>query len=79
MSQADQNRTQARELSRLRQLVTLAPNDPDLRLDLAEVLLQHGFHEDAAVQVRAAIALAPNHLEARKLLDRALAGLSPPS
>ncbi len=64
--------SEIREVLRRRQLVSLAPNDPELRLDLAMVLLKHGRREEAVVEFRAAIALAPDHLDARKLLERVL-------
>lgn len=60
------------DLLRLRRLVSLAPHDPDLRLDLARKLLDSWQADEAIAEIRAVIAIAPNHLEARKLLERAL-------
>lgn len=61
------------DLPRLRRLVSLAPRDPDLRLGLARRLLDCWQADQAIEELRAVIAIAPNHLDARKLLERALA------
>ncbi len=63
----------SQDLGRLRRLASLAPHDPDLRLGLARKLLDCWLADEAVDQIRAVIAMAPNHLEARKLLERALA------
>lgn len=60
------------DLEQARRLAVLAPHDPDLRLSLARKLLDCWFTDEAVDQIRAVIAMAPNHLEARKLLQRAL-------
>lgn len=59
-------------LRRLRRLARLAPHDPELRLALARELMGDAKVEEAVTELRAVIALLPNHLEARKLLERAL-------
>jgi hypothetical protein len=41
-------------------------------LDLARKLLDSWQADEAIAEIRAVIAIAPNHLEARKLLERAL-------
>jgi len=63
-------------LTRLRRLTALAPHDPDLRLDLAEKLLEAQLVEEAIEEIRAVVGMAPNHLDARKMLARALTFLS---
>lgn len=68
------------DLARLRRLTSLAPDDHDLRLKLAGKLLDLNLLQEAIEEIRAVINLVPNHLEARKLLARALAiQLSNPS
>jgi len=60
-------------LGKLRRHAQLAPQDPDVRFALAtELALTHHYAE-AAEELSNVIALAPNHLEARKLLEQ-LAG-----
>jgi cytochrome c-type biogenesis protein CcmH/NrfG len=66
-------RTLAEEIVRLRQLASLAPHDVDVRLDLARRLLDNRLPDEAVHEIRAVIAMSPNHLEARKLLERAVA------
>jgi predicted Zn-dependent protease len=61
------------DLVRLRRLASLAPHDPDLRLGLARRLLDSWQAEAAIEEIRAVIAIVPNNLEARKLLERAFA------
>jgi hypothetical protein len=61
------------DLVRLRRLASLAPHDPDLRLSLARKLLDFWHADEAIEEIRSVIAMVPNHLEARKLLERALA------
>ena len=61
------------DLVRLRRLASLAPHDPDLRLGLARRLLDFWQADAAIEEIRAVIAMVPNHLEARKLLEQALA------
>jgi Flp pilus assembly protein TadD len=58
---------------RLRHLTMLAPADPELRLLLARALLSSSRISEAIEQIREAISLSPNHLEARKLLSGAMA------
>lgn len=60
-------------IARLRHLTSLAPQDPDLRLQLAQRLISASRIEEAVKEIRAAIAMAPNHLEARKLLKDTMA------
>lgn len=60
-------------ITRLRHLTMLAPQDPDLRLQLAQKLISASRFEEAVKEIRAAIAMAPNHLEARKLLKDTMA------
>ncbi len=51
----------------LQRLITLAPNDVQLRLRLGEVLIRSGRAHDALEQIRAVIRLDPNNLPARQL------------
>lgn len=60
------------EIARLRQRASLAPQDPDLRLDLARRFLEHSLADEAVDEIRSVISMAPNHLDARKLLDVAI-------
>ncbi len=60
-------------ISRLRHLTSLAPQDPDLRLELARQLLEASLIDDAVREIRTVINMAPNHLEARKLLQNVMA------
>jgi Flp pilus assembly protein TadD len=60
------------ELARYRRLAHLAPHDPELRLSFAKKLLDSSFLEAAVEEIRAVISMAPNNLEARKLLKRAI-------
>jgi hypothetical protein len=56
------------DLENLRRLSARTPTDPDTRLAFARKLLECRKAEEAVLEIRAVIALAPNHLEARKLL-----------
>jgi cytochrome c-type biogenesis protein CcmH/NrfG len=56
----------------LKRLVELAPQDTDLRCRLARELVAASRFDEAIQVLRSIIALVPNHLEARKLLDMAL-------
>jgi hypothetical protein len=47
------------------------PTDPDARLLFARKLLDCREADEAIVEIRAVIAMFPNHLEARKLLESA--------
>ena len=60
-------------ITRLTHLTLLAPQDPDLRLQLAQELINASRFEEAVREIRAAIVMAPNHLEARKLLQNTMA------
>jgi hypothetical protein len=64
--------TPAELLDRLRRVAKLAPQDPELRIALARALLDNSLTEEAIGQIRSVIAMSPNHLEARKLLETAL-------
>ncbi len=64
-------------LTRLRRVANLAPQDPELRITLARALLENGLPEEAINEIRAVIALSPNHLEARKLLVNAAQSVLP--
>jgi predicted Zn-dependent protease len=59
------------DLKHLRRLSALAPNDPDTRLAFARKLLDCRKADEAILEIRAVIAMVPNHLEARKLLESA--------
>lgn len=65
------------ELERLRRWSAAAPTDPDVRLLLARKLLECQQAEKAIEEIRAVIAIFPNHLEARKLLESAHALQTP--
>ena len=60
-------------IGKLRRHSQLAPQDPDVRFVLAKELAQAHHFEEAAEELHKVITLAPNHLEARKLLEQ-LAG-----
>ena len=62
--------SEANELAKRRRFAQLAPQDPDVHLALARELLANSELEEAALELHTVIALAPNHLEARKLLDQ---------
>jgi cytochrome c-type biogenesis protein CcmH/NrfG len=64
--------TPEQRLSRLRRLVQLAPQDPELRYLLARQLVESSLVGEAIDLIRSVIAMSPNHLEARKLLEHAL-------
>ena len=60
-----------KDLERLRRSVGAVPTDPDTRLLFAKKLLDCRRADEAIVEIRAVIAMFPNHLEARKLLESA--------
>lgn len=64
--------TPEQSILRLKRLVQLAPQDADLRYHLARQLVATSHFDEAIPMLRSIIALVPNHLEARKLLDVAL-------
>ena len=64
--------TPAEGLDRLVRVAKLAPQDLELRLILARALLENSRTDEAIDQVRYVIAMSPNNLEARKLLELAL-------
>lgn len=61
----------AKRIRELRRLAQLAPRDTELHFQLAQELANHDQFQEAAAELQVVIELAPNHLEARKLLDRA--------
>jgi hypothetical protein len=61
------------DLDRLRRWSALTPADPDARLAFARKLLDCRKADEAILEIRAVIAMVPNHLEARKLLESARA------
>lgn len=67
---SDVDRTQE-DLERLRRWSALTPTDPDARLAFARKLLDCRKADEAILEIRAVIAMVPNHLEARKLLESA--------
>lgn len=70
-SDADPARTIPDELERLRRQAAAVPTDPDTRLLFARKLLDCRRADEAILEIRAVIAMFPNHLEARKLLESA--------
>ena len=72
-SDADREQKDRDELERLRRWSGAAPTDPDARLLLARKLLDCRCPDEAIREIRAVISMVPNHLEARKLLESALA------
>jgi Flp pilus assembly protein TadD len=64
--------TPVQALGRLRRVAKLAPQDPELRLALARALVDNSLIEEAIDQIQYVIAMSPNHLDARKLLETAL-------
>lgn len=64
--------TTEQSILRLKRLVQLAPQDAELRYHLALELVATSKFDEAIQVLRSLIALVPNHLEARKLLDMAL-------
>jgi hypothetical protein len=70
-SDADPARTIQDELDRLRRRAGAVPADPDTRLLFARKLLDCRQVDEAILEIRAVIAMFPNHLEARKLLESA--------
>lgn len=72
ISTPDERGALHRKVAELRRLSAKAPSDPDLRLALARVLLELEMWDAAEAELRAVIAMAPNSLEARELLDLAL-------
>lgn len=75
MNEYDLSPDQELPLGKLRRHAQLAPQDPDVRFLLATELARHACYGDAIAQLHQVIRLAPNHLEARKLLEQ-LAGSS---
>lgn len=65
-------KTTEQSISRLKRLIELAPQDADLRCRLARELVAVSKFDEAIQVLHSIIALVPNHLEARKLLDMAL-------
>lgn len=65
----------AAALDRLRRLTRLAPQDLELRLNLACALLDNRLTDEAIEQLRFVIEMSPNQLEARKLMELALQSL----
>jgi hypothetical protein len=59
------------DLERLRHRSMLTPADPDARLAFARKLLDCRKADEAILEIRTVIAMVPNHLEARKLLETA--------
>jgi hypothetical protein len=68
-SDADHSRKDRDELERLRRCSGAVPSDPDTRLLFARKLLDCERADDAILEIRAVIAMFPNQLEARKLLE----------
>lgn len=64
--------TVEQSILRLKRLVQLAPQNADLRHQLARQLVAASRFDEAIPMLHSIIALVPNHLEARKLLDAAL-------
>lgn len=64
--------TAEQQLSRLRRMVQLAPHDPELRYLLARQLIESSLLDEAIDLIRSVIAMSPNHLDARKLLEHVL-------
>lgn len=58
-------------LRRLRRLVSLSPQDAELRLQLARRLMEACRTEEALDELRVLIRLNPNNLAARKLREQA--------
>src|SRR5688500_14398772 len=61
-------------LAALREAVRLTPNNLPLRQHFAEMLLSHGFAEEAEKQYREALNLAPNSAAVKLGLARAFLG-----
>lgn len=61
------------KLERLRRFSGAVPADPDARLLFVRKLLDCRRADEAVLEIRAVIAMFPNHLEARKLLESAYA------
>ena len=70
-SDADRTQEGRDELERLRRRSGAVPTDPDARLLFARKLLDCRRADEAILEIRALIAMFPNHLEARKLLESA--------
>lgn len=64
--------TAEQRLVRLRRLVQLAPQDPELRVQLARQLVDSSCLDEAIDLLRSVIEMSPNHLDARKLLELGL-------
>ncbi len=61
------NEAAGSERELLQRMITVAPNDVQLRLRLAEELVRSGSAHEALEQIRAVIRLDPNNLPARQL------------
>ena len=59
------------DILRLRRIVSVAPQDLELRLELARRLLEAARPEEALEELRTLIRLDPNNLAARKLREEA--------
>lgn len=70
-SDAERTQEDGDEMERLRRWSGAVPNDPDARLLFARKLLDCRRTDEAILEIRAVIAMFPNHLEARKLLESA--------
>ncbi len=79
ISTPDERGALHRKLAELRRLCARAPADPDLRLALVRVLLELEMWDAAEAELRAVIAMAPNSLEAREMLELALRRQQPRS
>jgi hypothetical protein len=70
-SESDRAKEDRDELEQLRRWSRAVPTDPDARLLFVRKLLHCQRSDEAILEIRAVIALFPNHLEARKLLESA--------
>jgi hypothetical protein len=61
---------EADRLTKLRRFAQLAPQDPEVHLELARELLVKELAEEATAELHTVISLSPNHLEARKMLEQ---------
>jgi AAA+ superfamily predicted ATPase len=59
-------------LEAMRRAIEVAPDEPSLRLHLAELLLAHGRPHDSVEHLAVVLRLDPGHAEARALMRRAL-------
>jgi Flp pilus assembly protein TadD len=67
----------ARPIELLKEAVGLKKTDPEIRINLAQVLMATGRKNDAASELKQAIALDPDNASARKLLRQMGANLEP--